>query len=207
MERSYMIKKIIIALLAITPLFSQAKSYIIEIADFKCKYCLQTEKHIDILKNEIRVNGDKFVFAPTDSLATAHTDLIDELFYYAIKDNHPEEEMIKAALFEMSQTLQLKMGSFEEIIDWLAIYAGRDGLTKKSLIEAVNKGSEDFDHFVSLQKTISLIKRHQIKSTPSFILISNKGEEKLIMRPPETTIGEYINITLDAYKRMKESEK
>lgn len=202
-----MIRQLLIAILAISPLFSHAGSYIIEVADFKCKYCLEAEKHIDILRNEVRINGDKLVFAPIDSQAKDHTDLIDELFYYAIKDHHSEEEKIRTSLFEMSQTLQLKMGSFSEVIDWLAIYAGREGLSKKSLLEAANKGSGDFNHFVSYQKTNSLIKRHNIKKTPSFILISNKGEEKLIMRPPETTIGEYIKITLDAYKRMKESEK
>lgn len=207
MVRKCMIKHMLIAILAITPLFSHAESYIIEVADFKCKYCREAEEHIDILRNEVRVNDDKFVFAPIDSQAKDETDLIDELFYYAIKDHHPEEDKIRTSLFEMSQTLQLKMNSFSEVVDWLAIYAGREGLSKKSLIEAVNKGSGEFKHFTSYQKANNLIKRHNIKKTPSFILISNKGEETLIMRPPETSIGEYIKITLDAYKRMKESEK
>lgn len=188
------------------PFFASAQSHIIEVADFKCKYCLEAEPQTAILRQATKLNGDKFVFAPVDNLAKDHFDLTDELFYYAIKDTHPKEEIIRESLFEMNQTLQLKMESYEELIDWLSIYSGTDGLDKKGLIEASNESLQNFTNITSLRKTLRLIRQHNIKSTPAFILVSNKGEERLVIRPPETTVGAYINITLEAYKRMKKSE-
>lgn len=205
--RKCMIKQLLIAILAITPLFSHAKSYIIEIADFKCKFCLEAEPHTAILKNETKWNNDKFIFAPIDNGMQTQKDLIDEAFYFGIRDTHPKAETIKEILFDMNQKLQLKMGTYEELIDWIAIYTNDPTITKESLETAFTKGSSNYEHIISIKKTISLINKHNIKSTPSFILISNTGVERVIIRPPETTIGEYINITLDAYKRMKESEK
>lgn len=206
MVRKCMIKQAIIFLFGLAPLFTSAESYIIEIADFKCKYCLEAEKHTNILKEEAEWNNDKFIFAPIDIAMKQESDLLDESFYFATRYTHPKAELIKEILFDMNQKLSLTMKSYEEIIDWIAIYTRNPDLSKESLTAAFQEGSKNFENIAAIKKTINLVKKHNIKTTPSFILVSNKGVERVIIRPPETSIGDYINITLKAYKRMKESE-
>lgn len=191
-----MIKYLAIAFLSFSCL---AKNYIVEIADFNCKYCKEAEHYTHKLKLEAKLNGDEFVFAP---VALSSGSKAEELLYYSVRHEPSMEKFIRKAMFDVKQTHRLKIESMDELIDFLEIYHKNSNLDIEGINAEIDKASNDFSNVKAYLKAEDLVQQHQIDSTPTFLIIDTQANVTVIEKPEKMVTSDYIDHVLDMYKRM-----
>ena len=180
-----------------------AKTYIVEIADFSCKYCYEAEHYTHKLRLDALKNGDEFIFAP---YVFNKGSKAEELLYYAVNSNENIEPFIRNAMFDLKQNLRLNIGGIDELIDWLDIYHGKDAEMIASVKHAVSENQQNLENIKAYLKAANLIKKHEIKSTPTFLLIDDSANISVVKKPEKMPVPEYIDHVLDMYKRISKNE-
>jgi len=194
--------KVLLLLMFSLPVF--ASNYLVEIADFSCKYCKEAEHYTSKLKYELAKNNDHFIFAPLNFQEDATK--VEELFYYTVKSNPSLEKFSRKALFDLKQKHRLKMNTIPELMDWLEIYYQRSNVDFNKVDELFNERNKDFANIKSYIKAERLSKLYKVESTPTFIYISSEGEGTPIFKPEGMSIKDYVDHALDTYKRISKNE-
>ena len=194
--------KIIFALLLCIPAY--AKTYIVEIADFGCKYCKEAEHYTDKLRLEASANGDEFIFAP---VVMKNGSKGEELFYYALRNVPKLEKFARETMFFLKQEQRLKMDNMDEVIDWVNIYNAHDEELLNLIEDTLLKATVDFRHVKAYIKAVALVDKLNIKSTPSFVIITQDGDMTSIEKPENLNTQEHINHVLEMYERISSNEK
>lgn len=177
--------------------------YVIEVADFHCKYCLDSEVYVGELKHKVKENGDKFIFAP---IAFNRKNKALELLYYAIKDNSKHERFVRERMFNIAQTSRLKIESLSELIDYLKITESNsislvDEIEKELLINATT-----LENVKAYMRAEHLIERAKVDKTPTFLIVTSSDGVMKVKRSPEMSVKDYIDHTLQTYLRISKNE-
>ena len=195
-----MIKAILFILLSIPTL---AKTYVIEIADFACKYCKEAEHYTHKLKLETEKYGDEFIFAP---IVFSKGSKVEELFYYSLRNNIQFERFARNAMFTLKQEQRIEMSTMQELLDWLMIYYADESEFIQSIIKEYEKSTKDFSNIKAYLKALSLVNKQNIKQTPTFLIIDETAQIVTVRKPEKMPVPEYVDHVLDMYKRISKNE-
>ena len=193
--------KIVLFILFSIPTF--AKTYIVEIADFSCKYCYEAEHYTHKLRIEAQNKEDEFIFAPVSFGESSRT---EELLYYATKDNTQLEQFVRNAMFELRQEHNIKVNSMAELLDWLSIYYADRPKKIETIKHELANSFQTFDNIKAYLKALNLVKNHKIEGTPTFLIIDASANVTAIKKPEKMPVPEYIDHVLDMYKRISKNE-
>lgn len=180
-----------------------AKTYIVEIADFSCKYCLEAEHYTPKLKFLTEKNNDEFIFAP---VVLNEGSTAEELFYYALRGDSRLEEFARKAMFKLKQEQRLKMSNVGDVHDWVNIYFSKDDELLSKIDEKVSEASINFHHVKSYIKAFHLVEKNNIISTPTFLIIDEEASVTVVSKPENLQIPDYIEHVVDMYKRISKNE-
>lgn len=189
-----MIKYLLLTLISLNAI---AKNYIVEIADFNCKYCLEAENLNYKIKNTVKENGDEFVFAP---FTPTGKNFIKELVYYSIKHDKKLEDKLRPIMFDLAQVHRIPMATIPELIDWIAINYNPKNIDPKIIMQHIKEKSKKSENVISLLKTSKLAKDMGVTQTPTYIIVTENAEKIKVNRPKGMSLKEYIQMVIDTYE-------
>ncbi|MFD3303850.1 thioredoxin domain-containing protein [Alteromonas macleodii] len=193
--------RLLLLMLFSVPTF--AKTYIVEIADFSCKYCYEAEHYTHKIRIETQHQNDEFVFAP---VSFGESSRAEELLYYATKEDPNLEKFVRDALFELRQKQNINVSSMSELLDWLSIYYSNKPKKIQSIKNELAKDFQNFNNIKAYIKALRLVKDYKIESTPTFLIIDDLANISVVKKPEKMPVPEYIDHVLDMYKRISKNE-